>query len=306
MTPPADSGATKRERREAAREKARITREAEAKRRRRNKWFLQGGLVVGVLAVLAVITLIIVRSIAPAGPGPLNMASDGIVLQGDGTSVSTVETGAIASGGEPTSTATGSTDKPHIVVYLDYMCPYCGQFDTANAAGLEQMVKSGSATLEVHPIGFLDNASVGSKYSTRSANAAACVANYEPEKFLDVNTALFAQQPAENTRGLTNAELTTLVQGAGAKDDKIAECIKSGEFTEWVAAATTRALNDPIPNSDLPKLTGTPLVLVNGQQYKGSLTDPTVFSQFVQEVATGASTTDTSTGGAESTATPTP
>ena len=74
------------------REKARVTREAEAKRRRRNKWALQGGLVVGVLAVLAVVALVITRSLAPAGPGPLNLASDGIVLSGDGTTVSAVTT----------------------------------------------------------------------------------------------------------------------------------------------------------------------------------------------------------------------
>jgi len=283
---------TKRERRESAREKARITREAEAKRRRRNKWALQGGLVVGVLAVLAVVALVITRSIAPAGPGPLNMASDGIVLSGDGATVSAVSTDATPADGSPTPAAPGTAEKPSIVVYLDYMCPYCGQFDTTNAEQLETWVTQGAADLEIHPLGFLDNASLGSKYSTRSANALACVANYQPDTALDVNTALFAQQPAENTTGLTNDELVTLVQGAGVDDPDIASCITDGQFTDWVASATERALNDPVPNSDLAAVSATPTVLVNGQQYQGSPTDAAAFAKFVAQVSGGATGTE--------------
>jgi len=296
MTPPAGPAETKRERREAAREKARVTREAEAKRRRRRKWAAQGGLVVGVLAVLAVVALVVTRSLAPAGPGPLNMASDGIVLSGDGTTISAVATDAVPADGSPVPSAAGTAEKPSIVVYLDYMCPYCGQFDTTNADQLETWATQSAVDLEIHPLGFLDNASMGSKYSTRSANALACVANTEPDAALDVNTALFAQQPAENTRGLTNDELVTLVEGAGVDDPDVASCIRDGQFDDWVASATERALNDPLPNSDLAAVTATPTVLVNGQQYQGSPTDAAAFAQFVAEVAGGQPTGDTSTG----------
>jgi protein-disulfide isomerase len=307
MTPPAGPGDTKRERRDAAREKARVTREAEAKRRRRKKWAVQGGLVVGVLAVLAVIALVVTRSLAPAGPGPLNMASDGIVLSGDGTTVSAVTTDATPADGSPTPSAAGTAEKPSIVVYLDYMCPFCGQFDTTNAEQLETWVTQGAADLEIHPLGFLDNASLGSKYSTRAANALACVANYQPDAALDVNTALFAQQPAENTTGLTDDELVTLVEGAGVDDPAVASCVTGGEFTDWVASATERALNDPLPNSDLAAVSATPTVLVNGQQYQGSPTDAAAFAQFVDEVVAGQPTDDTSTGELPgSTATPSP
>jgi protein-disulfide isomerase len=307
MTPPAGPGDTKRERRDAAREKARVTREAEAKRRRRKKWAVQGGLVVGVLAVLAVIALVVTRSLAPAGPGPLNMASDGIVLSGDGSTVSAVTTEAVPADGSPTASAAGTAEKPSIVVYLDYMCPFCGQFDTTNAEQLETWVTQGAADLEIHPLGFLDNASLGSKYSTRAANALACVANYQPDAALDVNTALFAQQPAENTTGLTDDELVTLVEGAGVDDPAVASCVTGGEFTDWVASATERALNDPLPNSDLAAVSATPTVLVNGQQYQGSPTDAAAFAQFVDEVVAGQPTDDTSTGELPgSTATPSP
>lgn len=307
MTRPAGPGETKRERREAAREKARAAREAEAKRRRRRRWALQGGLAVGVLAVLAVVALVVTRSLAPAGPGPLNMASDGIVLSGDGTTISAVSTDAVPADGSPVPSAAGTAEKPSIVVYLDYMCPYCGQFDTTNADQLETWATQGAVDLEIHPLGFLDSASQGSKYSTRSANALACVANSRPDAALDVNTALFAQQPAENTRGLTNDELVTLIEGAGVDDPDVASCVRDGQFDDWVASATERALNDPVPHSDLAAVTATPTVLVNGQQYQGSPTDAAAFAQFVAEVAGGQPTGDTSTGELPgSTATPAP
>jgi protein-disulfide isomerase len=224
------------------------------------------------------------------------MASDGIVLSGDGTTVSAVTTDATPADGSPTPSAAGTAEKPSIVVYLDYMCPFCGQFDTTNAEQLETWVTQGAADLEIHPLGFLDNASLGSKYSTRAANALACVANYQPDAALDVNTALFAQQPAENTTGLTDDELVTLVEGAGVDDPAVASCVTGGEFTDWVASATERALNDPLPNSDLAAVSATPTVLVNGQQYQGSPTDAAAFAQFVDEVVAGQPTDDTSTG----------
>src|SRR6185312_7975883 len=81
----------KKDRREAAREKARLDREAERKRIRRNKIFLQGGVGVVVIAMAAIVMLIIVNQPKPVelstnAAGPLNMASDGILLTGSTTS----------------------------------------------------------------------------------------------------------------------------------------------------------------------------------------------------------------------------
>ncbi|HWH98088.1 MAG TPA: hypothetical protein VNS80_06950, partial [Pseudolysinimonas sp.] len=71
---------SKNEKREAAREQARIQRELQRKKDRRNKWMLQGGVILGSLAIIAVVTLLILNGIRPAGPGPANMASDGIQI----------------------------------------------------------------------------------------------------------------------------------------------------------------------------------------------------------------------------------
>ena len=45
--------------------------------------------------------------------------------------------------------------------------------------------------------------------------------------------------------------------------------------------ATERALSEPVPNSDLDRIQGTPTVIVDGVQYEGSLTDAQEFADFV-------------------------
>ncbi|TFD90616.1 hypothetical protein E3T61_09980 [Cryobacterium lactosi] len=290
---PGQSLPPKKDRREVARETARIQREEQKKRDTRNRWFLRGGIGLALVAVAAIVAVLIVGSIKPPSPGPLNMASDGILMQGDGTTISAVPTAATAADAEPVPTDVSAlTDTVNIAVYVDYLCPYCGQFETTNGAQLASWLTAGNITLETHPISILDQSSSGSKYSTRSANTAACVANYQPDSFLDVNAALFANQPTEGTTGLSNAELVSLVEEAGVTDEAVATCITDQEFSGWVGDATDRALDNPLPNTDIGALTGTPTVLVQGVQYTGDLGDAAAFEAFVMEQATA--TTDTS------------
>jgi protein-disulfide isomerase len=290
----------KKDRREVARETARLQREEQKKRDARNRWFLRGGIGLALVAVAAIVAVLIVGSIKPATPGPLNMASDGILMQGDGTTISAVPTAATAADAEPEPTDVSAlTSTVNIAVYVDYLCPYCGQFETTNGEQLASWLTAGNITLETHPISILDSASSGSEYSTRSANAAACVANYQPDSFLDVNAALFANQPAEGTTGLTNDELVSLVEEAGVTDASVATCITDEEFSGWVGDATDRALDNPLPNTDMGALTGTPTVLVQGVQYTGALDDAAAFETFVMEQATATTTDGTDTEGTD-------
>jgi protein-disulfide isomerase len=280
--------ASKKARRDAAREHAREMREAAARKKKRNRLFVQGGVILGALAIAGVVLLVVTNLTRPPSPGPLNMLSDGIVLTGDGTSMSYEKTDAIAAGAEPVA-STPSTDAGvvSIVMYTDYQCPICQQFETTNGDQLETWVTQGVATLEIHPIAILDSQSLGARYSSRSTNAAACVANFEPDKFWAVNRAFYADQPAEQTAGLTNAEITTLVADAGAKTSEVADCIANETFKTWVADSSERT-RGPVPNSDLEAVGGTPTVLVNGQQYTGGITDAAAFTAFVNAI--GAST----------------
>ncbi|NQX12100.1 thioredoxin domain-containing protein [Microbacteriaceae bacterium VKM Ac-2855] len=275
---------SKNQRREAAREKAKLLREQQKRRDRRNRFLLQGGLVVGLIAIVVVGVVLFTSSIRPAGPGPANMASDGIVFS-EGMTAQT--SAAIPADGTPTPTALDtSTGVVDIRVYIDYLCPYCGQFETTNGDQIKEWVTSGAATVEIHPLAILTSRSNGTKYSERAANAAACVANTDPDSFYDFSALLFANQPEEGTDGLTNDEIKGYVEQSGAADTAtINSCIDDKSYVSWVQAATERALSGPLPGTSVANVSGTPTVLVNGQQYTGSLTDAEAFSAFVLQAA---------------------
>ncbi|MBX0300274.1 DsbA family protein [Cryobacterium sp. 1639] len=271
--------------RDAARTKAAKLRVQQKKRDRRNRFLLQGGIGVVAVAVITAIVLIIVNSVQPAGPGPKNMASDGILL---GPGLAAVTTPALQPDDDLVpSLPDASGAVADIRVYLDYLCPFCGTFEKNNSDQISQWVEAGAATLEIHPISILTSKSAGTQYSLRAANAAACVANWSPDDFFAVNAALFADQPVEGTVGLSDEELKALVRDAGVSTglSSIEECIDETTYRSWVKAATDRALSGPIPNSTLEAITGTPTVLVNGKQYVGALDDPKEFAAFVLQAA---------------------
>ncbi|HSP53106.1 MAG TPA: thioredoxin domain-containing protein [Cryobacterium sp.] len=279
----------KKDRREMARESARQLREEQQKKDKRNRWLLRGGIGAGLIAAAVVVALVVVGNQGPAAPGPLNMASDGVLLTGDGTNIVPVETVALAADEDPIATDPSTLgDTANIVVYADYLCPFCGQFEITNGEQIAGWVAAGTATLQLHPISILDQASAGSKYPTRAAAALACVANYEPENVLAMNATLFANQPTENTEGLTDDDLVSLATSAGVTDEKVATCITENTFASWVGDATKRALDGPIPNADIEQIKGTPTVLVNGVSYPGALDDPAAFEAFVTAQVTAA------------------
>lgn len=274
---------TKNERRAQAREQARRMQEERRRKERLRRGLTIGGIVVGALAIVAIVALVIVNSIRPAGPGPENMASDGIVIGQGYTAERTPATPADAA---PTPTEPRE-DVIQIRIYQDYMCPACRAFEEANRATLEQLVESGAATVEIHPIAILDRASLGTKYSTRSASAAACVAEHEPDGFWDFNTAMFEAQPAEMTSGLTNDEIVAVAASVDLDvSGELGSCIRDGRFTGWAESATIRAGSQPLPNTEGEVVADrTPTVIVNGQHYRGSPSDAAGFQAFVTAAA---------------------
>ena len=292
---PGDSRPSKNERRDQAREKAKQLRVSQKRKDRRRRVFLQGGIGLGAVAVVVIVAFVIMGSIRPAGPGPLNMASDGILV---GEAMTAVQTDALQPEQDPVaSDPDASGTVANIRIYVDYLCPACGEFEATNGEQIRTWVETGAATIEVHPIAILTSRSAGTQYSLRAANAAACVADTAPDGFYAFHEALFADQPEENSTGLSDDELKALVASSGVQTDvgAIGACIDDGTFSPWVKSATDRALAGPIPNSDLAAVSGTPTVLVDGKQYVGSLSDPSEFSAFVLQAVGESYSTSTPT-----------
>jgi protein-disulfide isomerase len=278
---------TRNEQREAARSKARELRDRHQASESRKRLIIQISVVVVILAIVAVIVLAFTTSPSTkdgAVPKVAAVYSKGGIKVGK-------DLKAFTSTSTPTATPTaGETPRvvPNIKIYLDYQCPYCANFEAANAAQIKEWVASGSATVEIHPITFLDNASAN-HYSSRAANAAICVAENSPDSFFEYNAKLFANQPAEGSAGPENSQLFDYATALNVQNSgDVKKCIEGNSYQKWIADTTTSLLGQKIPETDY-KLEGTPFVMVNNHQYTYQTiqerNDPARFAQFVQTVS---------------------
>ncbi|MGN6326293.1 DsbA family protein [Pseudolysinimonas sp.] len=273
------------EARAAARERARQLRDQHRKQDRRRRLIVTGSIVLGTLLVLAVVAGVLVNVSRPNARGPLNMASDGIKI---GAGLKAERTVALQPGDKPIAAKKNPSTVLDVKIYVDYLCDQCGSFMQKDGAELRDFVDSGAATVEFHPIAVLTGKSAGTQYSSRAANAAACVAEFAPDDFFDFNSAMFVSQPKVNDPGLTDAQI--LARAANAQVSHLSDiraCVKDGRFRNWVQGATARALAGPIPNSSVTSVTQPPLILVNGKQFTyASNLSAEDFTAFMQQ-ATG-------------------
>jgi protein-disulfide isomerase len=269
---------TRSEQREQARAKARELREKRAQGEKRKRLLVTIGSVIGGAALVAgviaggfVVANTTNTNAENAKKVPANTTELGGILLGKGL--------------KPTTTEEAKKGN-QIVIYQDYQCPICKYFEDPNSNQIKTWVESGEATIEFHPISFLDGQSLN-EYSSRATNAALCVANEQPEKFFDVNTALYANQPEENSAGPSDSELKATLSGAGVEmTPDIKTCIDQKRYSKYIENRTTEAFSKPaVTGTEVPG--GTPYILVNGNLYDWegkleNLANPARFAQFFE------------------------
>ena len=279
---------TRNEQREAARAKAKAMREQAKKGEKRKRLVIQASVVLGSLTVVGIVAAAIINGANTAsvsGLTPKNFSFDDGIKLGANAAPYTAES-------TPTVAPTPGAKAPvNIKVYLDYQCPVCKNFESANTDQIKSWLDSGYATLEVHPISFLDGKASPNEYSSRAANAAICVAENSPNQFFAFNKALFENQPAELTPGPNNDELFKRAQSVGVMaESKIKSCIDAKSYGDWIKKTTSTVLDSKyvVPGSKI-QVGGTPTIVVNGQQYQFStmdeLTNAARFAQFVKKAA---------------------
>jgi protein-disulfide isomerase len=225
------------------------------------RWaFIVGGVVIaGLLVAIAFVV-----ATSSKKETPTTISTSGPLV---------VPAGATADG----ALVSGKADAPvKLDIYLDYMCPYCGRFEQANGAEIERLVGDGTVLLHQHPLAFLDRASQGTQYSTRAANAVSTVADKAPDKLLPFNNALYANQPEEDTPGLTDDKIAELARGVGVPDS-VVDTFTDRIFVPWVAQSTEKAFASGI--------SGTPTVMINGKQFEGDLYTVGPLTQAINEAA---------------------
>lgn len=264
----------KAERTATAREQARKVYEQEQAASKRKSLFLKIGVVALVVLIIAVVATIVVRNnsnsgeFPEAGPAPAHGNQfGGYTVTADGlaeTPEITVDMNEIPAAGSgadgkklPAGLEEAKKGEPvHVVIYADMGCPVCKQFEAQYGAELNKMAEAGDITLEYRIATFLDRVST-TNYSSRAANAVACVADSKPEAFTDYLTALFEQQPEEGGEGLPNAQLAEIAEQSGAGD--ISSCADGTKFRPWAQYVNT-TFNEY-------EVGGTPAAYINGKAW---------------------------------------
>jgi protein-disulfide isomerase len=221
--------------------------------------------IVGGIACLGLVLLLVVGGVI----GYLVLQGESEPEAGPGASAGLTAPPGVADD-QPYLELSTSTDGPVVDVHLDFQCPHCKTFEEIHGADLQEMAEAGEITLRMHPRPMLDASSSPPGYSGRAANAAVCAYAEDPAQWHPAATALFAEQPGPE--GLPDEELVGIVQEATSLD--ITECQAAGTYLPW--------LEEVVEPDAQSTVSGTPAVLIDGEQFTGDLSSPGALREAVE------------------------
>ncbi|WP_016996857.1 thioredoxin domain-containing protein [Kocuria atrinae] len=238
------------------------------------------GLIAGIIALLLVIGLIIAlviwqnnkNTIPEAGPVPASanqyggiQLNESQILQ-DTSDVDerdindvperpeTVDESKTPPGIVNANEAKDNGEPVQLVVFQDFECVHCAEFEAENADLIKEKVLSGDVTLENRNLNFLDSGSPDA-YSSRASNAAYLVAEQvDPEQYLDFTKEIFSHQ---GSGGLSNDEIAEIASKHGA--NVTAEQLDENTYRPMVNLMAQESVANGIA--------GTPTIFVDGERY---------------------------------------
>ncbi|MBV1778817.1 DsbA family protein [Paeniglutamicibacter sp. ABSL32-1] len=259
---------SKAERTSSAREQAQAMRVAKEAADKRKSLFIKLGVLVAVLAVIALIVGIVLQNnagkVADSGAVPkggnasggITLTSDTTVAETSGLTVDVTKAGTRPTAAKPDApreAAAAPKGEPiNMLIYVDVNCVHCADFETQYADQIGNWLAAGDVQVEYRNVAFLDAGSP-TNFSSRGANALACVADQAPASYLPFAKAVFAHYPQGEMK---NAELAQLAEDNGAD---VADCINDGTFRSFVKFTDEAARVDAIA--------GTPSVFIQGKKW---------------------------------------
>ncbi|SJN19379.1 DSBA oxidoreductase [Micrococcus lylae] len=271
-----NSRKTKAERVADSRARARQMQEQQRRRERRNRTIAIWGTVGAIVLVVGLVIAFVLTRGSQSIPDQGEAASianqqGGVTMTGKKTlaepkdklgaevDASTVNVPEEPSEEQPESIPGAEEpadgDPAQIVIYADFNCSHCAEFEERNNGYLQDLMAEGKATVEYRMVGFLDRPGTGN-YSSRAAAASYCVAEEAPESYDAFVSDVFATYSQKSGAGLSDDELIAIANSAGAD---ISSCVKDGTYRPMVKYTTAKAQEAKIP--------GTPGVFVNGKNW---------------------------------------
>ncbi len=159
-----------------------------------------------------------------------------------------------------------SNPKATVTFYEDFLCPACGNFERTFGPTVSKLIDIGAIAADYSMVSILDNRR-NQNYSSRAGAAALCVADESIDAFRRFHSALYSSDIQPSERGPSfpdNARLIELAREAGVAG-KVPDCINSGKYLSKVTAEAAAA-----------KITATPTIKINGDDYDPSTPDALV------------------------------
>src|SRR5699024_6220146 len=121
-------------------------------------------------------------------------------------------------------------------IYAYPHCVYCAQFEAENSEALDELAEDGYS-IEYRIVNFLDNPGTDN-YSSRAANAMACMAEEDPEHAGDFLHEIFDSYNSHQGAGLSNDQHGTMSWDIGAD---ISGCQSDNAYRPCVNFTTAKA-----------------------------------------------------------------
>ncbi|QAY59028.1 disulfide bond formation protein DsbA [Microbacterium protaetiae] len=206
---------------------------------RKTNWFAIWVSIAAVVVLVAVTGIVIAINNKASAPGA---APSGSIIDTDAGAVVFGDTGAANV----------------IETYVDFLCPFCNQFEQSEGEQIKQLVDDGTAVLKVHPVTILDEYTSPAGYSSRAASAFFAVAAADPDNAYAFMQAMYENQPEEQSAGLTADQIVQVAQNAGVN-----------VTSDLKTAITNNSYQSFAQSKGLPAdAQGTPTVIVNGTSVK--------------------------------------
>jgi len=245
---------TQKESKRSTKEKAAAARAAaEAEQKKRDRRVR----LIGGTAILVVMALIL-----------------GGAWYGSKQNASTSSTGVVADAKVPTgvNAADGDNpwgvpyktvaDKPTLALWEDFQCPSCGQFEKSFGAAITKMADDGKVNLVWRPTTFLDDRFAATSPNPNSSHKAAIAwgCAIDAGKMKEFHSTVFANQPATEGDGYTDAQLTEFATKSGITGDALTTwttCYNDKVYDQWVTNSFTTFGTEGVPGTPTAYLNGT-------------------------------------------------
>jgi len=214
-------------------------------------------LIGGIVAAVAILGIVLAVILGSSSGSSGTSGSSALPQGATGTG-----------GGIVANASTAKAGAPTLDLYEDFQCPVCGKLEQVFGQQISSMAKAGDIKLVVHMMSFLD-AKLGNDASVRAAAAAACAA--DQGKFLDYHGVVYANQPAQEGAGYTDADLMGFASKAGISGSALTtwtKCFDARTHLGYAKDVETAAEKAGVFSTPTLKLNGKDLPLQQlSQQY---------------------------------------